>query len=152
MTTLTQPAANPTAWPRDLAWLAWQAATELDNLLLGKPASSAGVRDLSFALVETIGGPSGSSGPSSLVDPTRTVVLTRALRDSHLAGRNLEDLVRVTVGLVKQLREAAHPADGVSTEHRKSLELLRGFCLALSKHAAAERHHAANRPKHPFQR
>ncbi len=154
MTISPQSAVSSTAWPRDLAWVACQAATELDNLLLGKGVSINAVKGLTFALSASVGTGSGSAAPTSLIDPTTTVVLTRALRDSEpdLKGRNLEDLVRVTVHLVDQLRRVAEPGGETTSEHQNTLRVLRAFCLALSRHAAAASPSPSNRPEHPFRR
>lgn len=154
MTITPQATVGSTAWPRDLAWVACQAATELDNLLLGKNVSISAVQGLTSALSASVATEPGSAGPASLIDPTTTVVLTRALRDSQpvLKGRNLEDLVKVTVHLVDQLRRVVDPAGETATEHQDSLRVLRAFCVALSRHAAAASPSPANRPEHPFRR
>jgi hypothetical protein len=143
-----------TAWPRSLAWVACQAATELDNLLLGRAVSIDAVKGLSSALSASVAVGTGAAAPASLIDPTTTVVLTRALRDSdpQLTGKNLDDLVRVTVHLVDQLRQAAEPANARTTDDLNTLRGLRAFCLAVSRHAAAASPAPANRPEHPFRR
>jgi hypothetical protein len=139
-------------WPGGLAWVACQAATELDNLILGRSASIDAVRGLTSALSSSVVTGSPTTAPASLVDPTTTVVLTRALRESepNLHGRTLEDLVNATVHLVEQLRQVAEPAR--TAEQQKTLQVLRAFCLALSRHAAAVSPSPANRPEHPFRR
>ena len=118
---------NAAEWPRDLAWVACQAATELDNLLLGRSASIDAVRGLTRALSSSA---VTTTTPASLVDPTTTVVLTRALRESepNLHGRTLEDLVKATVHLVEQLRQVAEPAR--TTEQEKTLRVLRGLFVS----------------------
>lgn len=146
----SEPAISSAAWPRDLAWIACQAATELDNLLLGKAVSVNAVKGLSSALASVATG--GPAAPSSLIDPTTTVVLGRALRDADPALKGLEDLVRVTVHLVDQLRQVAEPPGGRTVEQESTLRSLRTFCLALSRHAAAVTPSPANRPDHPFRR
>jgi hypothetical protein len=140
-----------TEWPRDLAWVACQAASELDNLLLGRSASIDAVKGLTSALSSSVVSGSGSAAPASLVDPTTTVVLTRALRESepNLHGRTIEDLIKATVNLVEQLR---HVAPATTEDQQKTLRVLRAFCLALSRHAAAVSPSPANRPEHPFRR
>lgn len=141
-----------TEWPRDLAWVACQAATELDNLILGRSASIDAVKGLTSALSSSVVTGSAATAPASLVDPTTTVVLTRALRESepNLHGRTLEDLVKATVHLVEQLRQVAEPAR--TEQQENTLRVLRGFCLALSRHAAAVSPTPSNRPEHPFRR
>jgi hypothetical protein len=141
-----------TVWPRGLAWVACQAATELDNLVLGKAVTIDAVKGLSSALSASVAVGTGAAAPASLIDPTTTVVLTRALRDSHLTGKNLEDLVKVTVQLVDQLRQVAEPDNARTTEDLNALRGLRAFCLAVSRHAAAASPSPANRPEHPFRR
>ena len=54
-----------TAWPRGLAWVACQAATELDNLLLGKAVSIDAVKGLCSALSASVAVGTGAAASAS---------------------------------------------------------------------------------------
>lgn len=119
-------------------------------MLLGKKVSAEAVNGLSAALSAEV--PSGSA-PALLLDPATTVLLVRALRESEpqLQSRTLEDLTRVVVDLIGQLRQVVeHP--GRDAVQREVLQTLRTFCLALSRHAASISSTPVEGPEHPFRR
>lgn len=139
-------------WMRDLASVACQAATELDDLILKKQVSLDAVRRLTDQLsAKVVSGAVG--GPVNLVDPTTTVVISRALRDSEGSDPNyLQDVASVARRVISQMGELPNATADESRTADAVLNMLRSFCLAVSKHAAAMTPTPFERREHPFRR
>jgi hypothetical protein len=137
----------------DLSWVACQAATEIDNLLLGKSIKLEAVKGLSSALSDSFLTATGSASQALLIDPTTTVVLTHALRDSDPSREvgNMDDLKKLTKQFVIQL-EQMNVRSAETSNAESSLQFLRAFCLAVSRHAATTSPSSYHRPEHPFRR
>ena len=140
---MTVPASQSRKIPRlsaldpDLAFLASQAAIELDALLSQRSTELAAVRELAEQLRNSITLSSADGGPQSLMDrthPTQTVTRIR-------------DLVSRAAAIADDLQRSDPIRD------RERLEWAREFCVSLSKTAAAYRKSIYDlRPAHPFRR
>lgn len=146
-----QPSSHQT---KDLAWLACQAATEIDNLILKRSQSLEAVRGLASTLTDPGSSLLQEGQQSSLIDPTTTVVLTRALREltADTTETRLRDLLRAAGKVVNRLVDVSSRTASSGALDNEALTTLRSFCLALSRHAAAMSPVPVEPPEHPSQR
>ena len=90
----------------DLAWDACQAAAELDSLIQGKTIKLEAVGRLASTLAASFSGVPGAAPQSLMIDPTTTVVLADALRESTPRQKvaSINQLKDLTEDLVAQLQ------------------------------------------------
>ena len=139
----------------DLPSIACQAAIELDDLILGRDQSSESIRRLIDRLSEAIPTSGRTTTSGYLVDPTAAVVVNRAISEAGLVqpASKFAELVRDTEELTEQLRQVVANPESVRDAGQDSLRKLRTFCVALSRHASAERRRNRERvPQHPYRR
>ncbi len=136
----------------DLAFLASDAAIELDNYLANRSSDITAVVKLATRLKNSIQISDGGSAPTSLMDPATLTVLSEAVRLS---------LGNTQITSVDELiTHASKIADGViagtkrrKRKNRRDLQWTRAFCVALSRCAAAYRKSIHDlRPQHPYRR
>jgi len=117
----------------DFAFIAANAAAEVDNLIHGREAMLENVSMLS----KIIGGSiayEGAQGKTikNLMDPVTTDVFSRSFTASYKDSVNsLDDLAIKVERLSKELQSV--------DDKKEKLEVLRDFCVALSKNALATR-------------
>ena len=152
---MTVPASQSRKIPRlsaldpDLAFLASQAAIELDALLSQRSTELAAVRELAEQLRNSITLSSADGGPQSLMDPATLSVLGEAMNRTHPTQTvtRIRDLVSRAAAIADDLQRSDPIRD------RERLEWAREFCVSLSKTAAAYRKSIYDlRPAHPFRR
>lgn len=136
---------------RDLAAVALKAATELDSLIRNEHSSLDGIRELAEQLSAKVVRDPGS-GPASLMDPTTTIVLGRAVGDAGGGSpQQVADVTAATQRWIAQMAELLTAANQ-SEDWLTSLINLRSFCLAVSRHATAMTPSPLDRPDHSFRR
>lgn len=118
----------------DLAFIAASAAVEVDNLIHGRSAGLENVIELSNLLGDSIvSGNQNGNHIKTLMDPLSTDVFTKAYSASYKSSlHTLEELGEKAAELSKELA-------GVKTEPDR-LEMLRDFCVELSRYSSATRH------------
>jgi hypothetical protein len=152
--TLPPPArANESGFVHDLASLACEAAIELDNLTRDSSQPATAVRLLAERLTQELPDAMDLTCPKYLVAPSTVTVMSRAICESSLAEkptdvRGLTKAAGLIAGLLVQVSD-----DKAARADTKRLELLRSFCLLLSKVAAAARQSEVdNKPQHPYRK
>ena len=132
----------------NFAFLALEAAVELDDIIRGKASSSDAVIELAKSLQETTSEIGGSS-LTSLADPLSADLLNRALEQSSSPRMStVESLIRRANDVASSLQKAR------SGSGAEELENLRNFCLALSQVTSAyqQEERERTRPQHPRRR
>jgi hypothetical protein len=132
----------------NFAFLALEAAVELDDIIHGKVSSGDAVIELVKSLRETTSEIGGSS-LTSLADPLSADLLNRALEQSSSPPiSTVESLIRRANDVASSLQKARR-GSGV-----EELENLRNFCLALSQVTSAyqQEERERTRPQHPQRR
>lgn len=135
----------------DLASLACRAASEIDDLIIGQTPTFVAVKRLSEILSKL----TGTSSPSSLVDPTTAVILNRAIGSANLqvSKRSVDELLQETKRVTRILDGLAGEPDRFRTERITELKDLLTICLSLSRQASAFRRSPdVLRPTNPFRR
>jgi hypothetical protein len=138
----------------DLASVAVNAATELDNFALGRSERLDEVQRLAERLSESFEGIEQPSSPQSLIDPTEVVVMHRAIQDSALHSKmtTVDELVREAGKVVERLNRIVKDPEVAGTDVQE-VKQIRDFCLALSKAASAYDHSLDDMEfPHPFRR
>lgn len=136
---------------RDLASVALKAATELDNLIRHQHTTLDGLRDFAEQLSSRVVR-AGGAAPASLLDPTTTIVLGRAVGDaSGSLPQQVNDVTVATEKWIVQMSELIKAVEQAEDIH-PPLANLRSFCLAVSIHATAMSPKPFDRPDHPFRR
>lgn len=125
----------------DLATVSCYAATELDNLLLGRPRGLDAVRRLIEIISESIVSVAEPTSPRSLMNPATAVAMNHALLDSDLTRKEslntVDQLIEASGRVTSMLSQAIENAQEVQEGQRQHLEKLRSLCLALSNRALA---------------
>lgn len=131
----------------DFAFIAANAAAEVDNLIHGREE----VLENASKLSQIIGGSisyEGAQGKTlkNLMDPVTTDVFSRSFTASYKDSVNsFNDLA----AKVEQLSQDLASMD----DKQERLEVLRDFCVALSKNALATRHTLhESRMRNPFKK
>jgi hypothetical protein len=151
---LPPPPAQTTGSSHDLASLACDAAIEIDNLLTDPNQPVSAVRVLAERLTQELPDATDLTCPKYLVDPSMVTVMSRAISESSLAGQPTEmrELTRAA-GQIARLLVGVSDDPPASRSDPRLLELLRSFCLLLSKVAAASRQSGGdNKPQHPYRK
>ena len=146
--------ADADIFGNDLEAVACDAAIELDNLILGRPQGAASIRRLAERLTKELPEASDLSSLKHLVDPSTVIVLNEAIGELQGVGRPsaVQELTRAAGKVAQRLLAVSGDPEG-SRRDIPSLEQLRGFCLALSKHAAVARGSEADeKPEHPYRK
>ncbi len=138
----------------DLETVACEAAIELDNLIRGRSQIAASVKKLADRLTKELPEATDLSSIKHLVDPSTVIVLSGAISELLGAGQpnEVQELTRAAGRVAQRLLAVSNDPEG-SRGDILSLEQLRGFCLALSKRAAAARGSAIEaKPQHPYRK
>ncbi len=133
MTTTTS-AADFRVMDPEFAFIAANAAVEVDDIIHGRESTFDNVTRLSDLLKTSVihEGPQGAN-LRSLMDPVSTDVFSRALSASRQhAVSSLNELATRTEELSEALAKVQ--------DNEEMLEVLRDFCVALSKYALGTRH------------
>ena len=133
----------------NLPLLASQAAIELDNLIQNKTTELSATKRLATLLSRSFEAKQGVPSYHSLSDPATMTVVSRALLASHWGVQvlTISDLAREAVSVAERLQNTRADAD------RKSLEVVRAFCAALSECAASYlQSRYSQLPTHPYRR
>lgn len=117
----------------DLPVLACEAATELDNLLLGREARLDVVNDLVRWLMEEF--PDVATEPTGF-DPTSVILMNRAFGvASEIVG--IPDTVGEVAKAAQRIRRVLEDVVSGGSVEQAQLIQLRTLCVALSKAASA---------------
>jgi hypothetical protein len=138
----------------DLETVACEAAIELDNLIRGRPHGVASIKKLANRLANELPEASDLSSIKHLVDPSTVIVMSDAIRELPSAEQPsaVQELTRAAGKVAHRLLAVSSDPEG-SRGDLPSLEQLRGFCLGLSKRAAAARGSATEaKPEHPYRK
>ena len=123
----------------DLPSLACSAATEIDNLVLGRETDLAATRqivsliDKDFAM-ESV----SSSSVSLLLDPVTTVIMTQAMVDTSPLSAQLSTIEQVAKEGQKFKQRLQNVLDDPAKQSTEELREMCSFCLALSKCASIQ--------------
>jgi len=129
----------------NFAFLALRAAVELDDIIHGKSARADALAELARSLRQTTSAIGGSPSLTSLADPLSADLLYRALEQSSRQSMStVESLVQKANSLASSLQAVTPGSEA------KDLEILRNFCLALSRVASSYRQEERERmrPQH----
>ena len=136
MTTLESGAVRwkPT---EDVSWLACRAAVELDAIARGQ-------NNIALKFVDRLANELSQLGTSArpsysqafLIDPVTEAALYRAVGElgSQVKIRTVEELLREGREIANDLKALSSPSSG---RHRKKIDQLKTFCLALSEQLLA---------------
>jgi hypothetical protein len=142
------------AFENDLPSVASRAAIELDNLLLNRSTDLGATQRLADIIAKSFPRNAEANAPAPFVNPTTAMVVNRAIADANidkLASR-VDELIRHARELANTLQSVTAQAERSSIDEQR-LQVMRAFCVALSRRALAEaslNRHA--RPQHPFRR
>ncbi len=121
------------AFDPGLAFLASQAAFELDNVLNGCGCEFSAVRQLAQRLQNSTERVGASEQRRSLMDPTTVSVFSDAITASGFPKVNsLEELAAEAWRISQKLAESQ---SGAQDQHSQQLERLRHFCVFLANGA-----------------
>lgn len=116
----------------ELSSIAARAAVEVDALIHLRDVGSANLARLADAMTSAFGEAPPQAGPVRFLDPVATELMLRTLQDARPTNLNSYEALRAaSLELARHLR-ATSPAN-----NKETLEDLKRFCLALSKHALA---------------
>lgn len=126
----------------DLATVSCYAATEIDDLLLGRPSGFDAVRHLVEILRSSLVSVADPASPRSLMDPTTAVAMNHAIVDSDPQMKAPLKTITEVVREAKRISEglsaiAEEQPKTVASERRVEVERLRSLCLALANRALA---------------
>ena len=119
----------------DLATVSCCAASEIDNLLLGRPRGFVAIQRLIQLLQDSFLSVAEPSVPHSLMDPTAAVAMNHALFAASGEGplRTIDEVVRESQRVVKAMTQLADRDPGeVQGCQRAELQGLKTLCLSLS--------------------
>lgn len=137
-----------------LAQVASNAAVEFDCYLRGRQFGFDAVTQLASYLQSEIKEVNEPPTPSSLLNPSVAVVMSRAINSSNWAPiiTTVADLVNQAKEISKELQSSEALLDK-ATATEATVQKLRDFCVALSKAAAEQRHSIEDTiPYHPYRR
>ncbi|MGH9959022.1 MAG: hypothetical protein ACREBC_18145, partial [Pyrinomonadaceae bacterium] len=138
-----------------LAQVASNAAVEFDCYLRGRQFGFDAVTQLASYLQSEIKEVNEPPTPSSLLNPSVAVVMSRAIRLSNWPTKEITtvaDLVSKANEISKELQSSEDLLDETPTTET-TVQKLRDFCVALSKAAAEQRHSIEDTiPDHPYRR
>lgn len=132
-------------YENDLPFLACLAAIELDNLIKDKPMELAPVKQLIKEISDVENVLSKSETMEGFlfapIDPATAVALNYAIAESAGSHKKskLSELRTETILVVKNLEQLVENPQNFKAEEGglDKLNMLKSFCLALSKHALA---------------
>ncbi len=135
---------NQSLWEMrgDLATVSCYAATEIDNLLLGRPGKYRAVRRLMEILNDSLISVPDPASPRSLMDPSTAVAMSYALLDADpemkVPFKTITEVITEAKRVWNRLAAIVKEEPGaVPQEELAELERLRSLCLALSDRALA---------------
>lgn len=119
----------------DLATVSCCAASEIDNLLLGRPRGFMAIRRLIQLLQDSFISVVEPAAPQSLMDPAAAVAMNHALSAASGEGplRTIDEVVRESQRVVEAMAQLVErkPIE-VQEANRGELQRLRTLCLSLS--------------------
>ena len=140
----------------DLALLACDAATELDELVLGRSDTLNAVHLLAAKISKVFLSSKGAAAQVAWVEPAAIVVMKQAIDDAIMPKKpitTVPELAQEAEKIEKRLSSLGNDQSGLKLQNTQDLEEMRSFCLALSKHASAQgRPLYDRRPDRPFRR
>lgn len=115
-----------------LAFLASQAAIELDNRLLGRQTEMVAVGDLARRLERSTEPVSEGACRQSLMDPSTVSLVSDAIVESNSTPvHNLAELASAAWAIANELQSFSDTGD------KSDIERLRNFCIYLAQGAVA---------------
>ena len=138
----------------DVPSLANQAATELDNIILGRGDQVAAIRRLALLLRSELTAPGTPTTRRMPVKATTLVVMNRAMSEANIGApaKNVGDVVEQVGQVVDLLEKVATGPAKFKQDNPGEAERLRSFCLAYSRSTSASQRTRDDRPRHPFRR
>jgi len=132
----------------ELAFVAANAAIEIDDLINGETSGLENVSILSEKLKNTLGKGGGSdTGVRSFIDPISTDVFSKAFATSHNFNIGSNDV------LYQKIEELADELSSLESSDESLPVIIREFCVALSKYSLAiENSHDERRVKYPYRK
>lgn len=137
-----------------LSSLACSAAIEIDNLIAGQEADMDAIRAFAEAVnVSDKGGKAVDSGYLSY-DPAAVVIVKQAIDDSLAPSTpvvTIDQLADETHKIRESLIRVASDPEALRSQGAEELSKIRGFCLSLSRSAAAQSWPIVDfEPTHPY--
>ena len=138
----------------DVPSLANQAATELDDLVIGRGGRAAAIRQFANFLKRELPGSGTPSARRMPVRATTFVVMNRAISEAKIGApaKNVEDVVEQIAQVVDAMAKIGDDPVGIMETDQELVRRMRSFCLAYSKSASASRRTRNERPRHPFRK
>jgi hypothetical protein len=136
----------------DVPSLANQAATELDNIIIGRGGQVTAIRQFVTFLRNELQGSGVTSTQRMPVRATTFVVMNRAVSEAEIGTppRNVGDVVQQVGHVVEILAKIGeHPLD-IKDANLEEVQRMRSFCLAYSKSASRSQGKRNERPRNPF--
>lgn len=124
----------------DLSFIAANAAIEIDDLINGDSSDLESVALLSQKLRNTVGdGSDSATGNKSFIDPVSSDIFSRAFFTSHNFNISSID------DLYKKVGELADELSSLDSADQNLPNVIRDFCVALSKYSLSIDNHSDDR-------